>query len=63
MQLIRPTDIPPNTLTATDAVLTASNVATDDAPEYNNSTSYSIGDQVIVLEALTPRPPTQILSR
>lgn len=49
MQLIRPTDIPPNTLTATDAVLTASNVATDDAPEYNNSTSYSTGDQVIVL--------------
>jgi len=49
MQLIRPTDIPPNTLTATDAVLTASNVATDDAPEYNNSTSYTQGDQVIVL--------------
>ena len=49
MQLIRPTDIPPNALGDTDAVLTASNVATDDAPEYNNSTSYSIGDQVIVL--------------
>jgi len=49
MQLIRPTDIPPNTLTATDAVLTASNVATDDAPEWASGTSYSIGDQVIVL--------------
>ncbi len=49
MQLIRPTDIPPNTLTATDAVLTASNVATDDAPEWASGTSYSTGDQVIVL--------------
>jgi len=49
MQLIRPTDIPPNTLTATDAVLTASNVATDDASEWASGTSYSIGDQVIVL--------------
>ena len=34
MQLIRPAEIPPNTLTATDAVLTASNVAADDASEW-----------------------------
>ena len=50
MQLIRPTDIPPNTLTATDAVLTASNVATDDAPEWDSGTSYSTDDQVVVLD-------------
>jgi len=49
MQLIRPTEIPPNTLTANEAVLTASNVASDDAPEYASGTSYSQGDQVIVL--------------
>jgi len=49
MQLIRPTEIPPNTLTDTEAVLTASNVASDDAPEYASGTSYSQGDQVIVL--------------
>src|SRR6056297_1760761 len=49
MQLIRPAEIPPNTLTATDAVLTASNVAADDASEWSSTTSYSTGDQVIVL--------------
>lgn len=49
MQLIRPTEIPPNTLADTDAVLTASNVATDDASEWASGTSYSQGDQVIVL--------------
>jgi len=49
MQLIRPAEIPPNTLTATDAVLTASNVAADDASEWSSTTSYTAGDQVIVL--------------
>ena len=49
MQLIRPAEIPPNTLTATDAVLTASNVVADDASEWSSTTSYSTGDQVIVL--------------
>lgn len=49
MQLIRPTDIPPNALTATDAVLTASNVAVDDASEWSSTTTYNQGDQVVVL--------------
>ena len=49
MKLIRPTDIPENDLTATEAVLTASNVATDDASEWSSGTSYSTGDQAIVL--------------
>ena len=49
MQLIRPAEIPPNTLTATDAVLTASNVVADDASEWSSTTSYTAGDQVIVL--------------
>jgi len=49
MKLIRPTDIPENDLTATAAVLTASNVAADDAAEWSSGTSYSVGDQVIVL--------------
>jgi len=49
MQLIRPTEVPPNTLTDTEAVLTASNVAADDAAEWSSTTSYSTGDQVIVL--------------
>ena len=49
MQLIRPAEIPLNTLTATDAVLTASNVAADDASEWSSTTSYTAGDQVIVL--------------
>jgi len=49
MQLIRPTDVPPNTLTATEAVLTASNVAVDDAAEWSSATSYVQGDQVVVL--------------
>ena len=49
MKLIRPTEIPENDLTATEAVLTASNVAADDASEWSSGTSYSTGDQVIVL--------------
>jgi len=49
MQLIRPAEIPPNTLTATDAVLTASNVVADDASEWSSTTSYTAGDKVIVL--------------
>ena len=49
MKIIRPTEVPPNTLTATDAVMTASNVAVDDAPEYASGTSYSTGDKVMVL--------------
>lgn len=49
MQLIRPTDIPPNALTATDAVLTESNVAADDASEWSSTTTYNQGDQVVVL--------------
>ena len=49
MQLIRPTEIPENDLTATEAVLTASNVAVDDAAEWSSTTSYTTGDQVVVL--------------
>ena len=49
MKLIRPTEIPENDLTATEAVLTASNVAADDASEWTSGTSYSTDDQVIVL--------------
>ena len=49
MIIIRPRDIPPNELTATEAVLTDSNVAADDAPEWDSGTTYDTGDQVIVL--------------
>jgi len=49
MKLIRPTEIPENDLTATEAVLTASNVAADDASEWSSGTSYNTSDQVIVL--------------
>jgi len=49
MKLIRPTEIPENDLTATEAVLTASNVAVDDASEWSSTTSYTTGDQVVVL--------------
>lgn len=49
MKLIRPTEVPENDLTATGAVLTASNVADDDAPEWDSATSYSTDDQVVVL--------------
>ena len=49
MKIIRPVEVPPKPLTATDAVMTASNVAVDDAPEYASGTSYSTGDKVMVL--------------
>ena len=49
MQIIRPSDIPENDLAATDAILTASNVAADDASEWSSATSYTTGDKVVVL--------------
>jgi len=49
MKLIRPVEVPENDLTATDAVLTASNVPTDDASEWSSGTAFNTGDQVIVL--------------
>jgi hypothetical protein len=49
MIIIRPRDVPPNDLIAAEAVLTASNVPADDAPEYDGSETYNTGDKVIVL--------------
>jgi len=49
MKLIRPVEVPEKDLTAADAVLTASNVPTDDASEWASGTAYNTGDQVIVL--------------
>ena len=55
MKLIKPLPVPPNELTASDAVLINSNVPENDFPEWNNATNYSEGAKVIYLDGAVRR--------
>lgn len=55
MIIIRPVAIPPDALSADDAVMTASNVPETDHPAYASGTTYAEGAKVIVLDGAIRR--------